>query len=129
MGLGQEVILDIMPGRPLHWTGIVHDVPVNWPANDQPHYVRVRDPHLIDTSTAGLTAARLIVGGQSIYFYDELGTPDESGPHLRRRQRGRAQPALTRPAGPRVRQRPRTSASSWVSSRRRGARLGTCSAP
>jgi hypothetical protein len=79
MAGGQQFDLVVQPGRPFYWTGIAHSVPVNWPPNDQPHYVRVRDPHLFATPSTGLTAARLIVGGQSIYSYAALGTPDESG--------------------------------------------------
>jgi hypothetical protein len=79
MAYQQEFNLQTMPGRPFYWTGIARDVPVNWPPSDQPHYVRVRDPHLIDTPSTGLTAARLLVGGQSVTTYAAPGTPDESG--------------------------------------------------
>jgi len=75
---GQEVLLD-HPTGPLVWTGSVLNVPVNWPPVDQPHYVRVFDPHLLDTPTGGMTAARLTVGGQVITAYDSPGTPNESG--------------------------------------------------
>lgn len=75
---GDQVLLDT-PAGPNLWTGVVTNVPVNWPPNDMPHYVRVYDPHLRDTSTGGVTAARLIVGRQSIYYYDSPGTPQESG--------------------------------------------------
>lgn len=74
---GQEVYLDDVGGRV--WTGVVGGVPVNWPPGDQPHYVRVFDPHLVETRTSGVTAARLLVGGQAIYYYDQPGTPLESG--------------------------------------------------
>ena len=57
----------------------VTNVPVNWPPSDEPHYVRVFDPHLVNTPTGGVTAARLLVGGQTIYFFDQPGTPKESG--------------------------------------------------
>jgi hypothetical protein len=75
---GDQVLLDTRFG-PNFWSGVVHNVPVNWPPNDVPHYVRVYDPHLRDTPTGGVTAARLIVGRQSIYYYDSPGTPQESG--------------------------------------------------
>ena len=79
MGANDAVTLDT-PAGPYFWTGVVHDVPVNWPPADPvPHYVRVYDPHLKDTPTAGGTAARLVVGSQSIYFIDEAGTPLEAG--------------------------------------------------
>jgi hypothetical protein len=78
MAKGDEVLLDT-PAGPYFWTGVVHDVPVNWPPSDQPHYVRVFDPHLKDTPTTGLTAGRLVVGSQSVSFYDQAGTPLEAG--------------------------------------------------
>jgi len=75
---GDEVLLDTRFG-PNFWEGLVANVPVNWPPNDFPHYVRVYDPHLQSTSSGGVTAARLIVGGQIITDYDAPGTPQESG--------------------------------------------------
>lgn len=78
MRAGQEIYLRDVPGTSL-WVGIAANVPVNWPPNDEPHYVRVFDPHLVDTPTGGVTAARLQVGGQAIYYYDQPGTPKESG--------------------------------------------------
>jgi hypothetical protein len=78
MAAGSEVLLDT-PTGPTFWTGVVSNVPVNWPPTDEPHYVRVFDPHLVDTPTGGVTAARLIVGGQAIDAYDAPGTPQESG--------------------------------------------------
>jgi hypothetical protein len=78
MGRGDEVILTTAAG-PSVWSGTVHNVPVNWPPTDEPHYVRVWDPHLLDTPNEGLTAARLTVGGQAIAHYDQPGTPQEAG--------------------------------------------------
>jgi hypothetical protein len=78
MAPGQEVLLDTSTG-PNFWTGVVANVPVNWPPTDTPHYVRIYDPHLKDTPTGGVTAARLLVGGQAIYNIDSPGTPQESG--------------------------------------------------
>jgi hypothetical protein len=75
---GDEVALAARFG-PNFWEGVVHNVPVNWPPNDFPHYVRVFDPHLQATASGGVTAARLIVGGQVITAYDQPGTPQESG--------------------------------------------------
>jgi hypothetical protein len=74
---GEEIYLDDVGGR--LWTGFARHVPVNWPPSDEPHLVRVFDPHLVDTPNAGVTAARLQIGGQAIYFYDSPGTPKESG--------------------------------------------------
>jgi hypothetical protein len=73
---GEEVLLDPQPG--LIWTGEATNVPVNWPPADSPHRVRVFDPHLADTPTGGVSAARLTVGGQFLTKYDSLGTADES---------------------------------------------------
>jgi hypothetical protein len=75
---GQEIYLQDTTGSKV-WTGVATNVPVNWPPNDEPHYVRVFDPHLVDTPTGGVTAARLQVGGQVIYYFDRPGTPKESG--------------------------------------------------
>jgi len=75
---GDEVLLDT-PFGPNVWAGVIPNVPVNWPPDDQPHYVRVYDPHLQATASGGVTAARLSVGGQAIYFFDAPGTPQESG--------------------------------------------------
>jgi hypothetical protein len=46
---------------------------------EEPHLVRVFDPHLVDTETGGVTAARLVVGGQILDSFDQPGTPQESG--------------------------------------------------
>jgi len=75
---GQELYLqdtggsDVWPVRATH-------VPDDGPPSDEPHYVRVFDPHLVDTPTGGVTAARLQIGGQVVYFFDQPGTPKESG--------------------------------------------------
>ncbi|MGE5126023.1 MAG: hypothetical protein ACM3PV_07015 [Betaproteobacteria bacterium] len=74
---GEEIYLSDVGGR--LWTGVAHAVPVNWPPSDAPHLVRVFDPHLVDTPNGGVTAARLTIGGQAIYFFDSPGTPKESG--------------------------------------------------
>jgi hypothetical protein len=73
---GEEVLLDPQPG--LIWTGEANNVPVNWPPEDSPHLVRVFDPHLTDTATGGVTAARLQVGGQMLTRFDSPGTTSES---------------------------------------------------
>jgi hypothetical protein len=78
MRAGDEVVL-ATPAGPYFWTGVVHDVPVNWPPSDQPHYVRVYDPHLQDAPNAGITAARLVVGSQALTTFDRAGTPQEAG--------------------------------------------------
>jgi hypothetical protein len=77
-GQSEEVILSAVPGSYV-WAGTATGVPVNWPPTDQPHYVRVYDPHLKNTRTGGVTAARLTLGGQVLTQYDKPGTPDEAG--------------------------------------------------
>lgn len=78
MGENDQVQLTA-PAGPNFWTGVIENVPVNWPPNDQAHRVRVHDPHLQGTEIAGYTAARLIVGSQSIYYIDNAGTRNEAG--------------------------------------------------
>jgi hypothetical protein len=78
MQTGGEVLLSMAPGT-RQWTGTAPSVPVNFPPQDFPHLVRVFDPHLVQTDTGGLTAARLIIGGQVITQYLEPGTSNESG--------------------------------------------------
>jgi hypothetical protein len=75
---GEELPLERVPGS-FTWAGVAKGVPVNWPPVESPHLVRVFDPHLVDTPTEGVTAARLTVGGQAITEYDSAGTPQESG--------------------------------------------------
>jgi hypothetical protein len=75
---GGEVLLNQSPGTYV-WTGIVPNVPVNFPPREQPYLVRVFDPHLTETPTGGVTASRLTVGGQIITFFDQPGTTAESG--------------------------------------------------
>jgi hypothetical protein len=77
MHTGEEVILESVPGSYV-WAGTAPGVPVNWPPTDEPHLVRVYDPHLKGTATAGVTAARLTVGGQLLTAFDKPGTPDET---------------------------------------------------
>jgi len=75
---GQEIYLEDVAGSHV-WRGLARGVPVNWPPIDSPHLVRVFDPHLVDTPTGGVTAARLLVGGQIVTQYDQPGTTAESG--------------------------------------------------
>lgn len=78
MHAGEEIYLDAVPGSHV-WGGIAKGVPVNWPPVGEPHLVRVFDPHLVETPTGGVTAARLTFGGQTLTQYDSPGTPQESG--------------------------------------------------
>lgn len=75
---GGEVLLQSHPSSHL-WTGVVHDVPVNFPPGDQPYRVRVHDPYLQDTLTEGFTAQRLWVGGQLVLRIDRGGGRHEAG--------------------------------------------------
>jgi hypothetical protein len=75
---GNEFALTPQPGGFL-WTGTARNVPVNFPPRDQPYLVRVYDPYLLETPTAGFTASRLRVGGQAIVWFDSPGTPEEVG--------------------------------------------------
>ena len=55
----------LTPGT-LTWTGTVTGVPANFPPRDEPYFVRVYDPHLVETASGGIAASRLLVGGQAI---------------------------------------------------------------
>lgn len=61
------------------WTGLAYGVPVNFPPRDDPHAVRVFDPHLYDAPSGGISAARLRVGGQLLTVFDAAGSSRESG--------------------------------------------------
>jgi hypothetical protein len=78
MRAGGEVLLTQAAGTYV-WTGTITNVPANFPPNEQPYLVRVFDPHLIETESGGVTALRLTVGGQPIRYFDQPGTPAESG--------------------------------------------------
>jgi hypothetical protein len=75
---GGPVRLSRTPGTYV-WTGTVTNVPVNFPPREQPYLVRVFDPHIVQSETGGVTALRLVVGGQTIMFFDQPGTASESG--------------------------------------------------
>lgn len=75
---GEEFFLRPQPGRFL-WRGTATNVPVNFPPRGQPHAVVVYDPYLVGTPTAGLTAERLKVGGETITRFDSPGSPRETG--------------------------------------------------
>jgi len=77
MQLGGYVLLEPVAGTSI-WTGVVPNVPVNYPPVDEPYLVRIADPHLWETPTNGVTASRLLVGGQALTHFDFVGTPQES---------------------------------------------------
>jgi hypothetical protein len=60
------------------WRGVATGVPVNFPPRDDPHVVAIYDPHLRDTATGGVTAARLQVGREALTVLINQGTPQES---------------------------------------------------
>jgi len=74
---GEEILLEPSPG--FLWVGRATDVPVNWPPHVAAHRVRIFDPHLVDTDSRGVTAARLKVGEQVLTVLENVGTPNESG--------------------------------------------------
>ena len=63
------IILTRDPGG-FVWRGRAFNVPVNFPPRDDPHAVRVIDPHLYGGATQGATAERLKVGGQILTVID-----------------------------------------------------------
>jgi hypothetical protein len=75
---GDEFPLRRDPGGHI-WRGVAFGVPVNFPPRDDPHTVRVFDPHILDHPSGGVTAERLRVGGESLTVIDSPGTPRESG--------------------------------------------------
>jgi hypothetical protein len=75
---GAPVALSRTPGTYV-WTGTVTNVPVNFPPREQAYLVRVFDPHIVQSETGGVTALRLVVGGQAITYFDQPGTSNESG--------------------------------------------------
>ena len=52
-------------------------VPVNYPPRDQPYSVKVYDPYLQRTSTAGFSARRLVVGGEVLTRIESYGDRQE----------------------------------------------------
>ncbi len=78
MRAGLVLTLTPISGRYV-WTGTASSVPVNFPPRDEPYLVRVFDPYLLDTSSGGVTAARLQIGGQALIDVEAAGTPAESG--------------------------------------------------
>lgn len=58
------------------WRGVAKAVPVNFPPRDDPHAVRVWDPHLEQYPSGGATAERLTVGGQLLTRFVSEDHPD-----------------------------------------------------
>jgi hypothetical protein len=75
---GEEFHLTPDPGS-FVWRGTARGVPVNYPPRDQPHLVRIFDPHLREGPGGGVTAQRLWVGGELLDKFDTPGGENESG--------------------------------------------------
>jgi hypothetical protein len=74
---GQEFNLTPEPGSYV-WRGTARGVPVNYPPRDQAYLVRIFDPFLRENSAGGVTAQRLVVGGELLDRFDKPGGHDES---------------------------------------------------
>jgi hypothetical protein len=61
------------------WRGVAYAVPVNFPPRGDPYGVRVVDPYLYDSGSAGMTAERLAVGGEVLRWRTGEGTLDAHG--------------------------------------------------
>ncbi len=57
------------------WRGTAVGVPVNFPPQGQPYSVYVFDPLLSEGSSRGITAMRLVVGGEILQAHLAEGTP------------------------------------------------------
>jgi hypothetical protein len=77
---GQGVLLQRV--STFAWQARIPNVPVNYPPKDDPYVVAVYDPFLRDTGYGGVTAGRLIVGGQNLTDFvtvqDTQGVSHES---------------------------------------------------
>jgi len=60
------------------WTATVPDVPINFPGVD-PYRVYAVDPFLLDSPTVGVSADRLIIGGERIVSIQNAGGTREQG--------------------------------------------------
>jgi len=60
------------------WTATIPDVPFNYPGVD-PYRVYAVDPYLHDTPTGGVSADRLVVGGERIVKFENAGGTSEQG--------------------------------------------------
>jgi hypothetical protein len=74
---GQEFQLINEPGSYI-WRGTARGVPVNYPPREQPYLVRIFDPFLREGPGGGVTAQRLVVGGELLHNFDKPGGHDES---------------------------------------------------
>jgi hypothetical protein len=72
MQKGAEFQLTRDPGT-FVWRGIARQVPVNFPPRDDPYTVRIFDPYLRETCTAGFQAERIRFGGEALSKYEGGG--------------------------------------------------------
>lgn len=70
--------INLQPGGGHAWSATVPGVPVNWPG-PEPYRVYAVDPFLRETPTSGVSADRLVVGGERIVKFDNPGNPREQG--------------------------------------------------
>jgi hypothetical protein len=61
------------------WRGLAYGVPINFPPVGDPYQVHVLDPYLRGGSSAGMTALRLVVGGEAVGDVVAEGTPQAHG--------------------------------------------------
>ena len=76
MALGTYIILT--PSSAHTWVATVANVPINYPGG-VPHYVYAVDPYLLDSPTRGISADRLVVGGEAIVKFVNPGGGSEQG--------------------------------------------------
>lgn len=73
---GREIQLT-PDGRHHIWTGVVTDVPVNYPPNGTAYEVRIYDPFLQTDRAPRYTGERLTLGGQLLTHVEFPGAHDE----------------------------------------------------
>jgi hypothetical protein len=76
MPAGAEFRLTRDPGT-FMWRGVAHGVPVNWPPRDDPHRVWIFDPHLRESLSQGISADRIVLGGEALTRWDGGGGPQQ----------------------------------------------------
>ena len=74
---GDALYMQRDPGSHV-WRVRARGVPVNYPPRDDPYFVRVFDPHLVQSETGGVTGWRLEVGTEALQQIYDAGTVRES---------------------------------------------------
>ena len=59
------------------WTGVVSDVPVNFPPDGSPYAIRIYDPYLQSDGVVRYTGRRVTLGGQALTHIELPGAHDE----------------------------------------------------